>query len=151
MGGISQSQRFSTRSEAPEPTSGSPTQGSCTRKTSPRTSGFEKQQGLCSGEPPGEAGSKPQLPLRVEMLAAAIRGRSFYQGNTALARDALESSHSLLVLGLTCPPAGQPQAQGQADSSGKPTSASNRLPPSTWGRLYSQAGGQTRHRRRGHP
>ena len=51
MGGISQSQRFSTRSEAPEPTSGSPTQGSCTRKTSPRTSGFEKQQGLCSGEP----------------------------------------------------------------------------------------------------
>lgn len=97
MGGISQSQRISPRSEAPEPTSGSPTQGSCTRKTSPRTPVFEKKQGLCSGEPPREAGGKPNSPWGGD-AGSSHWGHPFYQGNTALASDTSESSPSLLVV-----------------------------------------------------
>ena len=53
--------------------------------------------GLCSGEPPREAGGKPNSPWGGD-AGSSHWGHPFYQGNTALASDTSDSSPSLLVV-----------------------------------------------------
>ena len=83
------------------------------------------------GEPPGEAGGKPDSPWGWRCWQQPFEGTPSTKVTQPWQVTLRNSPLAYHCLRLTRPPAGKPQAQGQAE---KPTSPSSRL--------HSQAGGQ---------